>query len=125
MSGFSGVDQSAWTAYTPTFSAASGTITTAAAAGRWKQIGKTVNFTARLIITTNGTGAVAINLGLPTAAQGIDPGFYVVGRENGVTGGFLIGYFSSTTNVQIFTTALAYPGQNSAIIAISGSYEGA
>lgn len=58
----------AWTAYTPTVSASSGTATSAAATGRYKQIGKTVHVQAIVTVTTVGTAAGDVNATLPVSA---------------------------------------------------------
>lgn len=59
----------AWQSYTPTAVALSGTITTLGTrTGRWIRRGKLIFCTGQIVITTNGTGATAIDIGLPVAA---------------------------------------------------------
>lgn len=115
----------AWTTYTPTCASNTGTITTfGAVTGQYLQIGKMVYFTARCDITTNGTGAGFIKIGLPfTAATNAD--FIGAGTEASVSGktvqaNILTG---SPTNANVFFYDGTYPGANSAKIRITGFYE--
>lgn len=57
----------AWTTYTPTVTAGSGTFTTVSATGSSKTIGKTVFFHLAIIITTVGTASGQIIATLPVA----------------------------------------------------------
>lgn len=68
MSGFSGIDQSAWTAYTPTITAQTGTPTTVTATGRYKQIGKTVLLNITVAISNIGTAGSNLIASLPLTA---------------------------------------------------------
>jgi hypothetical protein len=68
--GGTGDTGTAWVAYTPTLTAASGTYTTSSAAGRYKTIGKTVFIHVTITITTIGTGTYPI-FTLPVAAYDI------------------------------------------------------
>ena len=69
--GGTGDTGTAWTAYTPTLTAASGTYTTASAAGRYKTIGKTVFIHVTITITTIGTGTYP-KFTLPVSAYDIE-----------------------------------------------------
>lgn len=61
--------QSAWTTYTPTVSAQSGTITTASATGRYQRLsGNAVIVEIDITITTAGTGALSLLATLPVNA---------------------------------------------------------
>src|SRR5262249_16266475 len=82
-SGLDGSLLGAWKAYTPSFGASSGSITSATASGRYRLVGKTCNFSASLSITTNGTAAGSISIGLPVAASAVS---IANGRETNVTG---------------------------------------
>jgi hypothetical protein len=62
------LDNNAWSIYTPTLTAGSGTLTSAVATGQYKRFGKTVHLNVAIIITTNGTGAVSLNVTLPFPA---------------------------------------------------------
>ena len=117
----------AWTAYTPTVTAQTGTITTYSASGRYRQIGKTVSFQGHVAITNNGTGATAIKITLPVAAQ--NSYAVVVGKEIAVTGKAVTGQLISNSPAIIYMTFSAdntYPGgTGSNDIYFSGSYEAA
>jgi hypothetical protein len=69
VTGINGVNQNAaWTTYTPTITAQTGTITTSSATGRYKQIGKTTLLEVDVTITTAGTGAQGLRASLPFTA---------------------------------------------------------
>ena len=55
----------AWTAYTPTITAQTGTPTTVSATGRYKQIGKTLLVSLNITVTTIGTAANSMSATLP------------------------------------------------------------
>jgi hypothetical protein len=59
----------AWTSYTPTVTASSGSITTYSAAGWYSQSGKTVVYQARVVISVVGTAAGTMIVTLPITAQ--------------------------------------------------------
>ena len=92
---------SAWTSYTPTISAATGTITTASATGQYQTIGKTCIVSMTITITTAGTGANQLFATLPfTSAARTQSG--TCGGEFNNTGYSVKGYIpSSTTQLQI------------------------
>jgi hypothetical protein len=116
--------QAAWTAYTPTVSATSGTLTSASASGRYLAIGKTVFVTISITITTNGTGATAVQATLPVNAS-TSLNQSLVGRENSATGKMLQGRIlaASNTVVGILNYDNSYPGVDGALLNISGVYE--
>jgi hypothetical protein len=121
-----GSDQfGAWSAYTPTISAQTGTFTTTTTAGRYKQQGKTVCFSAQANITTNGTAAGYVILGLPVAAkQTTNPGYAFSGIRSGLVG--LAGIIDTTTTIDVVdASAGAYPGANGRSLYITGCYEAA
>jgi hypothetical protein len=59
----------AWTSYTPTVTAQSGSITTYSASGWYSQLGKTVVVQARVVISNAGTGSGTMIVTLPITAQ--------------------------------------------------------
>ena len=59
------IDNNAWVTYTPTLAAGTGTPTTTATQGRYKQIGKTVFAQFFVTVTTVGTAAGQMQVGLP------------------------------------------------------------
>ena len=113
----------AWTAYTPTITATSGSFTSVAGSGRYKQIGKTVLFTARAAITTNGAAAGTLLITLPVTARAANSVFGS-GRDS-TTGTLCLWFNASTTNAYVLTTGAAYPGADGRSIDISGIYEAA
>jgi hypothetical protein len=113
----------AWSTYTPTIGASSGTITTASGTGRYKQVGKTVHLTLQAIITANGTGSVSLTATLP-----VPPSATLVrilaGRENQNTGKMLQGVIVGGA-MQIFNYDNSYPAANGNVIYVTGTYEAA
>lgn len=66
--GGTGDTGTAWTSYTPTVTASSGTFTTVSATGRWKSIGKTVFVKIAITITTVGTASGIVAATLPNTS---------------------------------------------------------
>lgn len=122
-SALAGFNAGAWTAFTPTVSSASGTLTTASASGTYLQLGRLVVFTMVITVTTAGTGAGALRGTLPTTAAQIAT---FSGREHAATGWQCQGNVSAGSNLLSVTK-----WDNSTIIAdgrtvrISGFYESA
>ena len=110
----------AWTAYTPTVSSGTGTLTAASATGAYRQIGKTVYVRISISVPTNGTASGNLQVSLPAAAAGTYQ--FIGGRENGVTG-YLMGgaIIGSTAYLQSYNGA--YPASDGASIQINGVYE--
>lgn len=125
--GLSNVDNisvaGAWTAYTPTISSSSGTITTpGTCSGRYKQNGKTVHFSVSCSITTNGTGSGVIRITLPVNAAGIRCVFS--GAELGISGKSVQAYNNLASSVMnVVFLDFTYPGVDGAVFNISGTYE--
>ena len=67
--GGTGDTGTAWTAYTPTFNAATGTYTSASASGYYKTLGKTCFFKIQLNISDPGTADGCWNVSLPFGAS--------------------------------------------------------
>jgi hypothetical protein len=91
-----GTSLGAWTAYTPTVTASSGTPTTVSASGKYMRIGKTVTVSVTITITNKGTASGVFYYSLPFAAAS---GSYGVGRETNVTGSQLQIQVTSSTGV--------------------------
>jgi hypothetical protein len=93
----------AWTSYTPTVTASSGSFTTVTASGKYNVIGKTCFVTMQINTTTVGTASGTIYATLPfTSAGRIQIGGY--GMEVNSTGNMLKGYIpTSSTQLQITT----------------------
>jgi hypothetical protein len=117
----------AWTSYTPTVTAGTGTITTVGTlVCAYKLLGnKTVQFRIQVDITTNGTGATTVKVTLPfSGLTTVDQ--VVFGMEVNLTGKGLRGYIAggtpSTVNLQ-YANDNSYPGANGARLIASGIYE--
>ena len=110
----------AWTTYTPTVTAASGTFTTVSATGKYLQIGKLIGIQTLVTITTNGTAAGAVVFTLPVTGTGSQ--FYAAGREIAATGLGLTCELSGSSGA-IRLTNNNYPGGSGYQLAITGIYE--
>lgn len=118
-----GVDQnSAWSAYTPSLACGSGSLTSASATGRQKILGKTVFWEATVTITTNGTCAANLQVGLPTAAAGFV--YTGIGVETALTSKTVscnIGAGGSVCIMRFYDGT--YPGASGNVITVTGVYE--
>ena len=113
-------DNSAWTSYTPTVTAGSGTFTSASAVGYYKRIGKVCIVHFAVTIVTNGTAASNVQFTLPVAGGG--PNNQGVWREVQSTGSCGIVSDNGTTGV-LRTFTNTYPGADSRIFSGSLTYE--
>lgn len=84
-------------------------------------VGKTIFFTVVVTITTNGTAASYILATLPITAAGGT--FYTTGSEY-ATGVLTYGRIDSAdyAKTRIYKNDGTYPGGNSYVIGLSGSY---
>lgn len=117
-------DKDAYTPYTPTITAGSGTFTTVSATGRYKKRGRTVWIEITVTITTVGTAAGAVIATLPVIAGN---GAYVLaGRETAAVNTALTGLIAAAGST---VSILEYDGTtiaaSSRTLVISGSYESA
>lgn len=115
----------AWTSFTPTVISTAGTLTTVAALGKYKRVGKTVFVRLKINITTNGSGSGQVSATLPATAAN-DAGWYQVisGVETGATGRQLVGYIGANMSTVIITFYDAtYPGANGRELSMEGVYE--
>lgn len=119
-----GVDQTAYTTWSPTVSCGAGTITTlGTVVARYKQFGKVVIFYISITITTNGTCASSITATLPFASASF-ANQIAQGREDGVSGkGLAARVAVSSANLVITNYDNTYPGANGAVVDVSGQYE--
>ena len=116
--------QGAWTTFTPTVAATSGTITTVTgASGAYIQIGKTVHVWWQATITTNGTGSGSITFTVPVTPK-VGGLFPVYGRESSITGVILTGTIVGAT-VQVFKYDNSYPAADGSTLTVSCTYEAA
>ena len=118
------IDNNAWTAYTPTVTAGTGTFTTVSAVGRYKQIGKVVHFIVTITCTTVGSAASYVLFTLPvTANTTATLGFG--GRETAINGSSLGGSLISSTQAIIQYYNATFPGASGSVLAVGGTYEAA
>lgn len=107
--------------WTPVVTPTTGALTAYTASGSYSKVGRIVNFTATISITTNGTagGALIVSLPLASAAS-----FVGAGRENGVTGNMLQVYGSgAATTCIVWTYGNLYPGVTGGALIVSGTYQ--
>jgi len=117
-------NNAAWTTYTPTVSAVSGSYTTVSATGRYTRIGKLCAVQARVSITTNGTAAVATIITAPFTSASSSQTYNGSGRENLSTGAMLncrIG--TNDTLIYIEQYNAVYAGGNNRQLDISIIFE--
>lgn len=113
----------AWTGFTPTCTSTVGTLTTVAAVGRYFQISKVLFLECSITVTTNGTGAGAINMPIPAGLTSVSA-VTLYGREDAVSGKSLNGVIgASGTSFNIFNYDNSYPGANGAILRVSSTLE--
>jgi hypothetical protein len=87
-------NSAAWTTYTPTITAGTGTYTTVSGTGRYIRIGKACLVQQQVTVTTNGTAATEVRVTLPFT--GISDRNIGAGREVNVTGNMLQGEVNTT-----------------------------
>lgn len=120
--GMTPANDPAWTTWTPTVTAASGTITTVGTVtARYKLVGTICFFNLSVVITTNGTGGGSVNVTLPVASVNQT---HASGREDALTGKMLNSYVlagGSTLSIQSYDNS--YPGANGAVLGVTGFYE--
>lgn len=92
------VDNTAWTTYTPTVTAVSGTWTSGTASGAYKIIGKTVFLKLRYMNTTTGTATGGIIWSLPFTL--VENNQVINGVEYQLNGKMMRGIATSTTSIQ-------------------------
>lgn len=110
-----------WTNYTPTVSAASGTLTSFTVSGKYKQIGKTIHGQVLINVTNNGTGSGALRFTLPPLAP--TGSFIGVGRETTVTGAMLQVVLPTSGSASIFKYDNTYPVASGQLANVSFTYE--
>ena len=118
-------DLDSWTAYTPTVSSGTGSITTASATGAYATLGKTIFVRFQITITTNGTGGQSVNFTLPFAQSGGYAANQSIGvaRESSATGDLCQVGTATSGVASIFTYNNGYPGGTGRSINGSATYE--
>jgi hypothetical protein len=122
-----GVDQAAWTTYTPTVTAGTGAFASVSATGRYKQIGKTVFVQIKITIVDNGTASYFTDVSLPLPTVNGGGNFQVImGVETFSTGYTVRGaLLNNSTICRIQRYDATYIGANGYVLNLSGSYEAA
>lgn len=112
----------AYTAYTPTVSAASGSFTTVSASGRYIQRGKTVSGSVTVTITSAGTASGGLGFTLPVVAKS---GIWqiAVGRRDGVGGNIVQASVSGNAPMMAYDASNGSLITNGAAITVSFTYE--
>lgn len=114
---------SAWTAFTPTITSGSGTLTSVSATGSYKLLGKIFMFHVAIVLTTNGTGATDLRFTLPASlVSAADQPMF--GREYSATGKMIQAIITSATSVVLMRNYdNTYPGADGAKITLGGTLE--
>lgn len=121
--GGTGDTGTAWTAYTPSIAAQSGTFTTVSATGRYKTIGKTTFITITITATNIGTAAGYASATLPNISAAEQ---YTLSGGNFSTGKSmraLIGISSSAALIANYDNT--FPLASGQTVTVSGVYESA
>ena len=106
-------NNAAWTTYTPTVSAQSGTYTSVTGTGRYIRVGKLCIVQNNIAITTNGTAAVQTIITAPFTAANTSVVYQGCGRENAATGTMLQSRIGSNAgSIYIADYTGAYYGAN-------------
>lgn len=114
----------AWTAYTPTVTAASGTFGSVTVTSRYNKRGRTVTMTGSLTITTVGTAAGGVYLTLPVPA--LTTAMYVgAGREHQNTGAMLIAWVAAADKVTLYRYDNTSPIAAGNVLKFTVTYEAA
>ena len=127
--------RAAWTAYTPTWTAATTnpTLGNGSIVGRYRQIGKTVTFSVALTIgSTTNIGQGAYGFGLPVASRSVNecvvvafqdgPLYPLMGRANQSDATKVVLYVVGTGQAVNHTNTSP---ANGTVIRITGTYEAA
>jgi hypothetical protein len=119
--GGTGDTGTAWTAYTPTITSGSGTITTVSATGTYKTLGKTCWFTVAITITTAGTGAGFLGVSLPFTQTASSLSSY--GMEVNSTGSMVKGLNPASGVMQVTRYDNATIIGSGYLVRLTGTYE--
>jgi hypothetical protein len=112
-----------WVSWTPTVTATSGTITTASATNcKFSRRGKVIMVKGTVTITTNGTGAGALQISTPVTAA--TNGGTITARETTINGFVSAGQIDGSQMILVRYDN-TYPAANGTVFAFSGIYEAA
>ena len=106
--------------FTPTITAATGSLTTVSATGNYTKVGRLVTFAIDITVTNNGTGGGNLRSTLPFTASGINQ--YGAGRETVQTGFALTGTITGTVAVLVKSSDDTYPATSGDRLQFSGTY---
>lgn len=120
-SGGTGDTGTAWSSFTSTITAGTGTFTTVSATSAYKQLGKMVFVRIQINITTNGTAASFISATLPVAEKTATTQC-LAGRGNG---GIALTVAFNAGAAIITKYDGTYFGANGAVVDVQGVYEAA
>jgi hypothetical protein len=114
----------AWTTYTPTVTATTGSFTTVSATGRWIRVGKLAVVQFSVTITTNGTAAGQVVVTAPFGALASSTYMGVV-RESNATGNMGFAAISSGGGTSFYCANYdnTYMGGTGRLISGTISYE--
>lgn len=107
--------------WTPTASAASGTITAYTATGQYTKTGRVVTATFSVSITTNGTAAGALFVTLPFATNA-SLTYYGGGRESAAGAMLQLETFAGSAACQVVTYNNGYPGSTGNTVKCTVTY---
>lgn len=106
-------NNNAWTTYTPTLAAATGSFTSATATGRWIRVGKICITQVEVSITVNGTAGALIIATTPFTATGFATGLW---REVLSVGNSGQTFLTSSTQFGLANFDNSYCGANARVI---------
>jgi hypothetical protein len=114
--GGTGDTGTAWSAYTPTASATTGTFTTL---GRQKQIGKTAFVNVSVTFTSAATGTLLVSLPTTSVSNAV-----ISGKEIATSGVGVAGFVLAASNsISVLNAIGAQITANGSLIILTGSYE--
>lgn len=112
----------AWIAWTPTVTPTTGAYTTVTGAGRYRQVGNTIEWTVKITFTNAGTGAGKAKFTIPVGTFKADN--CGVGIETALNGKTLTAWgiaAGSVYNVQFYDNTTTFP--TGTVMVMSGVYE--
>jgi hypothetical protein len=118
-------NNAAWTTYTPTITAASGSFTTVSGSGRYTRVGKLCVVQFTVTITTNGTAGTQVIVSAPFGSAAGGQAYYGVIRESNATGYLGYAVISSAGGAVFYCANYdnVYPGGTGRLIQGTISYE--
>jgi hypothetical protein len=111
----------AWTTYTPTVTALSGTYTTVSASGSYLVIGKLVHFTCTITQTAIGTASGSIALPLPTGTTAREASCIGMVHNLGKSVGYRLTNASTSGNIAFYDNTSCIANGNTVVV--TGIYE--